>query len=188
MINLIPSNALPATWPQRLSSAVKTAWETTFRRPAQPVTAPPVVTGKPVLLTVQVTLPPARPDVVCLAVAGELNRHTYTTLIDMASAHYHPGRRALLLDLRQTTQIELSGLFALLSIARLYSGQPLLDPEVGWVGLHRATEEVTPALGKRVKLLAPSSAAVAALEQASFCRFFAHYPDWETALAALPSA
>lgn len=187
MINLIPSHALPATWPQRLTRAVKTAWETTFRRPAQPVTAPLLAASNAILLTVRTIPQPARPDVVCLAVAGELNRQTYTSLIDLASAHYHPGRRGLLLDLRQTRRIELSGLFALLSVARLYSGQTLLDPEAGWAGLHAAVEEITPALGERVKLLAPSPAAVAALEQASFCRFFAHYPDWETALAALPS-
>lgn len=52
-------------------------------------------------------------SVVCLVVAGELNRQTYTSLIDLASAHYRPKRRGLLLDLRQTTQFELSGLFAL---------------------------------------------------------------------------
>jgi hypothetical protein len=53
-------------------------------------------------------------------------------LIEAANTHYSQGRRGLLLDLRQTSQIELSGLFALLNIARLYSGESLLDPEEGW--------------------------------------------------------
>jgi anti-anti-sigma regulatory factor len=106
-------------------------------------------------------------------------------LIDIASAYYHQGRRGLVLDLRQTSQIELSGLFALLSIARLYNGQPLLDPEAGWVGLHEAAEEVTPALGERVKLVAPSPVAAAALERANFCHFFTHYPDLDTALKTI---
>ena len=51
----------------------------------------------------------------------------------------------------------------------------MLAPEIGWEGLHQA-EAVTPALDERVKLLAPSPAAAMALEGASFCRFFAHYP------------
>jgi hypothetical protein len=133
------------------------------------------------------TLPLGQTAVVCLAVEGELNCHTYTSLIETASAHYHQGRRYLLLDLHQTTQIELSGLFALLSIARLYSGQPLLEPEAGWLALRQGTESASPALGERVKLLAPSPAAVAALEQASFCRYLTCYSDLETAITALPT-
>ncbi len=184
MINPLPTHALPAAWPQRLTSRIRSVWGTAPRQPAQPVSAHPVVASQPVLLTVRTFIPPAQTAVVGLAVVGELNRHTYTTLIDVATTHHHQGWRALLLDLRQTTQIELSGLFALLSIAQLYSGESLLDPEIGWAGLRQAAEAVTPALGERVKLLAPSPAVVTALEQASFCRFFEHYADLEAALAA----
>jgi hypothetical protein len=185
MINPTQANSSSIVWPQCLTGAVKAIWRTARRRPAQPAFARPVAESKAVLLTVRAFLPPAQTTVVCLAVEGTLNRHTYMSLIDMACAHYHQGRRRLLLDLRQTTQIELSGIFALLNIARLYSDQSLLDPEAGWAGLHQIAEDVTPALGERVKLLAPSPAAASALEQASFCRFFTCYPDLDTALSTI---
>lgn len=184
MINPTQANSSSIVWPQYLTGAVKAIWRTARRRPAQPAFAHPVAESKAVLLTVRAFLPPAQTTVVCLAVEGTLNRYTYMSLIDMACAHYHQGRRRLLLDLRQTSQIELSGIFALYNIARLYGGQSLLDPEAGWAGLHQIAEDVTPALGTRVKLLAPSPVVVAALERASFCRFLDHYADWEAALAA----
>ena len=186
MLNPMLSKALSATWPQRLTSAIKTAWAVTFRQPAQPVIASPLTASKPVLFSVRTIPAPTRPDVACLVVEGVLNHHTYTSLIDLASTHYDQGRSGLLLDLRQTTQIELSGFFALLNIARLYSGQTLLDPEAGWAGLHAAVEEITPALGERVKLIAPSSEVATALAGTSFSQFFGHYADYETALAAFP--
>ena len=93
-----------------------------------------------------------------------------------------------MLDLRQTTQIELSGLFALGNVTRLYSGLPLIDPEMGWTALRAAAESVTPTLGECIKVVAPSPAATAALASASFCRFFTCYPDMATALATLDSA
>lgn len=179
--------AWPLGWLHRLSSRWQALWQRAAQRQPESTVAHTKVEHEPALLTVRTILPPGQTAVVCLAVAGELNRHTYTSLIEVASSHYYQGWRALVLDLRQTTQIELSGLFALLSIARLYSGQPLLDPEAGWAGLHEAAEAVTPALGERVKLIAPSPAAAAALERANFCCFFTRYPDLDTAIKTIRS-
>lgn len=184
MINPIQSTFSSVAWPDRLTNLVKAVWGSVAHRPSSASTSTPTA-SKAVLLTIRATLPPGQSAVVCLAVEGELSRHTFASLIEAASIHYSQGRRGLLLDLRQTTRIELSGLLALLNIARLYSGESLLDPEEGWAGLHWAAESVTPALGTRVKLLAPSPAAIAALEQASFCRFFTRYPDLDTAIRAV---
>ncbi|MFN8495018.1 MAG: hypothetical protein U0350_45865 [Caldilineaceae bacterium] len=185
MSSLTKSLALHIEWSHRFSRRWQALWpQAAQRQPAAMVAHTPVA-HEPVLLTVRISLPPGQTAVGCLAIAGELNRHTYTSLIEVASSHYDQGWRALVLDLRQTTQIELSGLFALLSIARLYSGQSLLDPEAGWMGLHWAAEEITPALGERVKLIAPSPAAAAALERANFCHSFTRYPDLDAALKTI---
>ena len=188
MINQIPSEAWPIAWWQRLTSRVKALSNVSLHPLPQPMIAPTIVASNPVLLTLRAVLPAGQTDVVCLAVVGELSCHTYESLIEIASIHYHQGRRSLVLDLRQTTQIELSGLFALLSIAHLYSGQSLIDPEAGWAGLRRAAESVGSTLGERVKLVAPSPTAVAALEQASFCRFCTRYPDMDTAMTTFAIA
>lgn len=184
--NLSPTQSTTLPWPQRFTTAVKTFWGAA--RPAVPATIVETTEAeKPVLLALRASQPPGRPDVLCLTVAGALSSTTYAILVETAALHYQQGRRYLLLDLGQTTQIELSGLFALLSIARLYHGESLLDAEDGWRALRLAAEAATPALGERIKVIAPSPAAVAALERASFCRFFAHYSDWEAATVALPT-
>ena len=188
MINPIPSETWPIAWLQQLTSRVKALWSVALHHPPQPAIAPTIVANNLVRLTLRAVLPAGQTDVVCLAVVGELSCHTYESLIEIAAIHYRQGRRSLVLDLCQTTQIELSGLFALLSIAHLYSGQSLIDPEEGWAGLRRAAESVGSTLGEQVKLVAPSPTAVAALEQASFCRFFTRYPDMDTAMTTFAIA
>lgn len=125
--------------------------------------------------------------VLCLAVVGPLNCHTYTQLIDCTAAAYADGQRCLILDLRQTTRIELSGLFALHSITRLYAGEGALNPEGGWAVLHWSAAGLTPSLGQRVKLLAPSPAVAAILHNVGFDRCVEIYVDLDTALAAFPT-
>jgi len=106
-------------------------------------------------------------------------------LVETARTHYAGGRRVLLLDLSQTTAIELSGFFALLNIARLYSGKPLLDPDEGWEAIRGPMRDSSPALGKYVKVVAPSPQACTALDRAGFCPFLERYSDLESAMAAL---
>ncbi len=166
---------------------LKTVWLPTAKHSSPLATAGTVAESKACLLTLTASLPLGQTAVLCLAVEGKLNCHTYMSLIDTARVHYSQGQRALLLDLRQTTEIELSGLFALLSIAYLYAGQSLLDPEEGWRGLRVAAEAATPALGERLKLLTPCSRVVAALERASFCQFLECYGALEAAIAAFPN-
>lgn len=158
------------------------------QRQPTPTVGAPTVERPACSSTVRVTLLHGWSTGACLQVTGALDRFSYEALIENATTLYGQGRRHLLIDLRQTTRVELSGLFALLSIARLYSGQTLLDPESGLAGLRWAAETATPALGERVKLLAPSPSAAAALQGASFCQFLIHYPDLETALAEFPKA
>lgn len=185
MSSLITSLSLPVGWSHRLSSELQAVWQRTTLRQCQPTVVPTRVEHQPVALSLRATLPPGQTAVVYIAVEGELNRHTYMQLIEIAYAHYQQGRRYLMLDLRQTTQIELSGLFALLSVARLYSGQPLLDPEAGWVALRQGAESATPGLGERVKLIAPSPSAAGALARAHFCQFLTRYSDLDTALKTI---
>ncbi|MCE7982302.1 MAG: hypothetical protein DYG89_13990 [Caldilinea sp. CFX5] len=185
--SVTPANASPIPWPQRLTNVVKALWRITRPQSSHATTADTVAADQPVLLALRASLLAGRTDVVCLTVEGEVNSETYTILVETACLHYQQGRRYLLLDLRQTTRIEVSGLFALCNIARLYSGLPLLDPDLGWAALRAATEAVTPTLAERVKVLAPSSVATAALASSSLCQFLEQYPDQASALTALPN-
>jgi|GEM_PF-6493469 len=119
-------------------------------RTVQPAAALPItpVAGSSASSVHLLITPPLGPNAVTqMQVIGALDRHSYQAFIASAAALYRQGQTKLLVDLGQTTQIELSGLFALHSIARLYAGGSLLDPESGWAGLRAAAEEATPALG-----------------------------------------
>lgn len=194
MINQFSASAAPTTvsplpWSQRLANVGKALWGVTARpatHTAHTMAADANAAEKPVLLALRVSLPPGRTDVVYLTVEGEVNSETYAILVETAALHYQQGRRYLLLDLRQTTQLQLSGLFALCNIARLYSGLPLLDPDLGWAALREAAESITPSLGERVKVLTPSPVAKAALRDNSLCPFLEEYSDCESALTVCP--
>ncbi|MBI1296754.1 hypothetical protein GC175_17500 [bacterium] len=135
-------------------------------------------------LIIQVTAPDEQPGVLCVVLIGALNHYTYEGLLETVKAYYEKGNRYLVLNLRQTTELKLSGLFALINIARLYHGHPLLDPTEGWLVLGQAAAECTPELTKHVKLLAPSSAAEAALRSIRYGEFFQRHADLPSALAA----
>jgi hypothetical protein len=104
-----------------------------------------------------------------------LDRRTVEAFIGCAADLYDQGCSRLIVDLHEMTRIELSGVFALHNIARLFGGEALLNPEDGWAVLRRAA--VT-------KLLAPASVVARAIEQASICQALEIYPDLASAIAA----
>jgi hypothetical protein len=116
---------------------------------------------------------------------GPLNYRTYLDFTAAAQAVYASGAKRLLIDLHEVTRLELSGLFALYNVARLFAGAELLDPEAGWVALRAAAEEIPLAITERVKLIAPSPAAEQALSNSTLGRCLELYPDVATAVAAL---
>jgi hypothetical protein len=120
-----------------------------------------------------------------LRLHGVLNHRTYRDLIAAATAAHEQGARHLLIDLHDLNELELSGLFALHSIARLYAGASLLDPECGWRGLRAAAEDLPREIGRFMTLIHPSPAAQLALSGASFCRALKLCPDVTAALAQL---
>jgi hypothetical protein len=129
-------------------------------------------------------MPSGQSSVLRLSLAGELNAHSYTTLVASARAHYQQGWRALLLDMSQTTAIELSGFLALLNIALLYNGKAMLDPDEGWAAIREPLRSTAAEVGNQVKLLAPSPAAALALARVPFCASLERYADLESALIA----
>lgn len=141
-------------------------------------------TATPAVFTLLVSQPTGVPQTSVLHVTGVLDHLSYEVFIDRAAALHRLGNRRLIIDLRQTTRIELSGLFALHSIARLYGGERLLDPEVGWMALQAATGHMTTAMQAHIKLLAPSPAVARAIQHTSFSRFLEIYTDLPAVLAA----
>lgn len=119
---------------------------------------------------------------------GPLNYRTYLDFMAAVQSVHASGAQRLLIDLHDVTSLELSGLFVLHNVARLFAGAALLDPEVGWVGLRAAAEEIPAALSDHVKLIAPSPAAEQSLRNSALGRCLDVYPDVATAVAALDGA
>lgn len=158
-----------------------------YQKRRQPAQRDRVVeTGRPtsqfVLTVVEVDgLAPTR----LLRWHGPLNYRTYLDFMAAAQSVHAGGAQRLLIDLHDVTSVELSGLFALYNVARLFAGVGLLDPEVGWVGLRAAAEEIPAQIAERVKLIAPSPAAKHSLRNSALGRCLEVYPDVATAIAAL---
>jgi hypothetical protein len=138
----------------------------------------------PTTLSLTVSHPLGRAQLAVVHVKGALDHRTYEQFIACAAGLYTQGKRQLLIDLHQTRRIELAGLFALHSIARLYGGERLLNPEAGWAALKAATLEVTAAMQAGVKLLAPPVAVAQAIQNSSLCRFLEIYDELAPALAS----
>jgi hypothetical protein len=116
-----------------------------------------------------------------IQVNGPLDRRTVAALIDCAADLYANGTRRLLIDLSATPRIELSGLFALHSIARLYRGDPLPDPEDGWSALHEAAQVAPAAHGEGIRLVAPAAIA-RVISQSKVCQLLVVYNELERAM------
>lgn len=154
-----------------------------WKRSAQTVhTTLPVAAGAPSPLTCRVMQLVDPASITVLAAQGVLDRRTCAAFLARAGELYAQGCRRLLVDLRGVTRIELAGHFALHNIARLYHGEPLLDPEQGWTALHGAATGVTEC--DRVQLLA-SPALATVIQQADLCRHLAVYPDLASAVATI---
>ncbi len=115
---------------------------------------------------------------------GSLDRESYLQFIAQAQTCYEHGARMLVVDLREVTRIGLSGHFALHSIARLYAGIDLLDPEGGMSELHRALQTMPAQFGQHIKLIA-SDEIRRSLRATDLCRCLDVFDDLEQAAAAL---
>src|SRR4029453_8787495 len=97
---------------------------------------------------------------------------------------YAGGCRRLIVDLQATTRVELSGLFALHSVTRLFNGEAMPNSESGWGALHESVGLVSTTPSEEVKLLAPPPAVARAIEQSSLCQPLKVYPDLASASAS----
>jgi hypothetical protein len=140
-------------------------------------------TAAPTTLRPSVSHSPGQTVIVLLPAKPVLDYRTYQEFIADAATLYAQGTRRLIIDLRGTTQIELSGLFALHNIARLYSGKELLDATDGWNAL-KATA-FAPAKGAYLgmKLLASPAVAIA-IRQTSLRHFLEVYDELSAAMAS----
>jgi hypothetical protein len=85
---------------------------------------------------------------------GNLDRFTYLDLIDRSKEVYDSGQRFLILDMSDISNVAISGLYALYSIAMLFRGEEPLDPAGGWAAMRTMANHLD-AVSDRIRLLRP---------------------------------
>lgn len=134
-------------------------------QPHRPPTIPATSASDPLRHT-ETTL--AMTQHTTLMAAPILDRHTYECLIGDANALYVQGKRTLHIDLRQTSRIEQSGLFAIYCVHLIFQGEPLPDQEGGMALLRYVTERVYLDGTQSVRLIHVADNLLPLLQRAGF--------------------
>ncbi len=123
-------------------------------------------------------------NVTVMCIAGEVDSSNYTEAIAFAQKVYDDGARNLLLDLEKVPYVSSAGLMAFHTIARIFSGQTLIDGKSGRPIFRAINPMQDSAAREHFKLLNPQSAVDQVLDMIGLKTFFEIYTDMDTALAS----
>lgn len=124
------------------------------------------------------------PEVVVVALDGELDASNFRDVIATGQDLYAGGARRLILDLSNLTYMSSSGIVALHSLALVFRGRQPPDPEAGWSAFHAVSSDATEgATADQVLLVAPTTAIDSVLERTGLKRILPIFADREAALA-----
>jgi anti-anti-sigma regulatory factor len=133
---------------------------------------------------VNTTVDRVSPEVVVVALDGELDASNYRELVAEGQRLYADGARRLVVDLADLTYMSSSGIVALHSLAMVFRGQQPPDPEAGWSAFHAVSSDAGEgAAVDQVRLVAPTPAIDSVLERTGLKRILPVYADRDTALA-----
>ena len=125
-----------------------------------------------------------RVPVTVMRLSGDVDGSNYQTVIQAARDAYQQGARDLLLDMSGVGYTSSAGLVALLSMARLFNGQEMHDPEAGWRSIHMVGDARDAGLQTHVKLLSPQPRVSGILEQTGLNAHFTIFTDEAAAVAS----
>ncbi len=124
--------------------------------------------------TLTLTAVETAPGTVHLSAAGKLNADSYMEMIHKAQEHYRRGVRNLELDLGNITDVQMSGLYALHCIAKIFRGEEYPDRSYGIAGLRNMVEDnLTAGVHDQLRLCAINSAITKRLEKAGIYEVYA---------------
>jgi anti-anti-sigma regulatory factor len=124
------------------------------------------------------------PEVVVLALDGELDASNYRELIETGTGLYADGARRLVLDVARLTYMSSSGIVALHSLAMIFRGQRPPDPEAGWSAFHSVSSEADAGAPEdQVRLVQPTPAITSVLQRTGLDRVFPVFGDRAAAIA-----
>jgi anti-anti-sigma regulatory factor len=116
--------------------------------------------------------------------SGALNAASYQDLITEVKELCRSGVRQLVVDLRYTQEITISGLVALHISAMLLRGDEPPDPEAGWNAIHSLFRESEQRRQRNVRLVNTQPQVADLLERSGLSHYFPGYSRLETAVAS----
>ncbi len=127
---------------------------------------------------------PDKPEVVVMALAGDLDASNYLQVIERVDQLYKGGARGLIFDLTNTEFVSSSGLVAIHSMALLMQGERPPSPEDGWGAIRALKGGAGDKARERLKLVNPQPRVAATLDKVGFSEGLEIFPTVEAALAA----
>jgi len=125
-----------------------------------------------------------RVPVTVIRLEGQLDGQNFQELIGRAREVYNAGVRDVLLDMHALTYISSAGLVALHTIALMFRGESMPDPEQGWAALKSMDRSRDSGIQEHVKLLNTRPEIKSVLEMVGFTGFFEVYTDLQEAVQA----
>ena len=115
---------------------------------------------------------------------GKLDSNSFQRLIDETKKAYDAGSRDLVLDMTKLTYISSAGIVSLHSVAKLFRGEDMPDPEKGWNAIRAAEKDRAAGAQAHVKLCCVPPEVRSVLDVVGFSSFFEMYADLPTAVAS----
>ena len=135
-------------------------------------------------MNITVTTQQGRVPVTVIHLDGKLDSNSFQRLIDEAKKVYDGGARDLVLDLTKLTYISSAGIVSLHSIAKLFRGEAMPDPEKGWGAIRSADKERDSGAQQHVKMCGVPPEVRSVLDVVGFSNFFEMHADLQNAIAS----
>ena len=115
---------------------------------------------------------------------GKLDSNSFQRLIDEAKKAYDGGSRDLVLDMTKLTYISSAGIVSLHSVAKLFRGEAMPDPEQGWGAIRSAEKDRDSGAQQHVKMCGVPPEVRSVLDVVGFSNFFEMHADLQNAIAS----
>lgn len=115
---------------------------------------------------------------------GKLDSNSFQRLIDEAKKAYDGGARDLVLDMTKLTYISSAGIVSLHSVAKLFRGEAMPDPEQGWGAIRSADKDRDSGAQQHVKMCGVPPEVRSVLDVVGFSNFFEMHADLQNAIAS----
>ena len=135
-------------------------------------------------MNITVTTQQGRVPVTVIHLDGKLDSNSFQRLIDEAKKVYDGGARDLVLDMTKLTYISSAGIVSLHSVAKLFRGEEMPDPEKGWGAIRSADTERDSGAQQHVKMCGVPPEVRSVLDVVGFSNFFEMHADLQNAIAS----